>query len=137
MNRNKNCRKWLTELAEVRRVTIPRVVAVIVDKDRPIILHGFGNASKDGYCAVIYLVVDNEGEKRCNILTAKTRLSPLKKRTIPRPELIVGRRLAKLVNTVENALDEWNIVQTNLWLDSQTVLHWLENRGQWKVFVTN
>ena len=34
-------------------------------------------------------------------------------------------------------MDEWNIVQTNLWLDSQTVLHWLENRGQWKVFVTN
>ena len=132
-----NWRKWLTELAEVRRVTIPRVVAVIVDKDQPIILHGFGDASKDGYCAVIYLVVDNEGEKSCNILTAKTRLAPLKKRSIPRLKMIAGRTLAKLVNTVENALDEWNIVQTNLWLDSQTVLHWLENRGQWKIFVTN
>ena len=126
-----NWRKWLTELAEVQRVTIPRAVAVIVDKEQPIILHGFGDASKDGYCAVIYLVADNEGEKSCNILTAKTRLAP------PRLELIAGRTLAKLVNTVENALDEWNIVQTNLWLDSQTVLHWLENRGQWKVFVTN
>ena len=78
--------------------------------------------------------MDNEGKKSCNILTAKTRLAPLKKRNI---ELIAGRTLVKLVNTVENALDEWNIVQTNLWLDSQTVLHWLENRGQWKVFVTN
>ena len=38
---------------------------------------------------------------------------------------------------MENVLDEWNIVQTNLWLDSHTVLHWLENRRQWKVFVTN
>ena len=76
----------MTELAEVQRVTIPRVVAVIVDKDQPIFLHGFGDASKDGYCAVIYLVADNEGEESCNILTVKTRLAPLKKRSIPRLE---------------------------------------------------
>ena len=92
-------RKWLTELAEVQQVTIPRAVAVIIDKDQPIILHGFCDASEGGYCVVIYLVVDNEDAKSCNILTAKTRLTPLEKKSILRLELIAGRTMAKLVNT--------------------------------------
>ena len=133
-----NWRKWLTELAEVQQVTIPRFVAVIADKDLPIIFHGFGDASEDKYCAVIYLVVDNEGEKSCNILTAETRLAPLKKKSIPRLELMAGGTLAKLVNTVENALDKWNIVQTNLLLDSQNCFALAGNqRAVEGVFVTN
>ena len=93
--------KWLTELAEVQQVTIPRVVAAIIDKDQPIILHGFGDASEDGYCAVICLVVDNESDKSCNISTAKAKLTPLKKKSTLRLELIAGRTLEKLVNTVK------------------------------------
>jgi hypothetical protein len=99
-------------------------------------LHGFADASCKAYCAVVYLVCESSKGVQVELLTSKTRVAPVKAHTIPRLELMGGRILAQLVNTVNNALNgEVDIAETFLWLDSKTALYWINNRGEWKQFV--
>ncbi|XP_068749239.1 uncharacterized protein [Montipora capricornis] len=47
-----------------------------------------------------------------------------------------GRILARLMDTVKNALkEEVHITGTCQWLDSKTALWWINNKGEWKQFV--
>ena len=44
--------------------------------------------------------------------------------------------LARLMNSVKNALKTHvECVETRYWLDSKTVVCWIQNRGEWKQFV--
>ena len=54
---------------------------------------------------------------------------------IPRLELIAARIAARLLKTVRETLKNWEPEELMLWSDSSTVLHWLENRGQFRQFV--
>ena len=57
------------------------------------------------------------------LLTSKTRVSPIKEQTISRFELMSGKIIATLMDTVKNALkEEVNICTTCLWLGSKTAL---------------
>ena len=108
----------------------------VSSKARKISLHVFGDASKVAYCAAVYIVWHNESKSESHLVTAKTRLSPIKKDlTIPRLELTAARIAARLLQTVREALKNWNPEEFYLWSDSSTVLHWLENRGQYRQFV--
>ena len=100
-------------------------------------LHGFGDASKGAYCAVVYLVYQlNDGSRHASLLTSKTRVAPLKQLTIPRLELMSATVLARLVDTVRKALEpQLKVSGTTYWLDSKTALCWIRNRGEWKQFV--
>ena len=52
-------------------------------------IHGFSNASKNAYSAVVYLrTVYDDGSVSVCPVTSKTRVSPFKKQTIPRLELL-------------------------------------------------
>ncbi|XP_011884091.1 PREDICTED: uncharacterized protein LOC105571233 [Vollenhovia emeryi] len=71
-------------------------------------IHGFADASKNAYGACVYvLVVDVESKIHTNLLCAKTKIAPLKTQTIPRLELCAALVLAKLISTVEGALEFW------------------------------
>ena len=60
----------------------------------------------------------------------------MKKLTNPRLELMSGRVLARLMDTVKNALsEEMPITGTQQWLDSKTALWWINNKGEWNQFV--
>ena len=60
----------------------------------------------------------------------------LKGVVIPRLELMVALILVKLMVSVEGALAlEQSVKRSKLWLDSQTALFWIMNRGEWKQFV--
>ena len=99
-------------------------------------LHGFGDASKRAYCAVLYLVTHQVSGIYVQLLTLKTRVSPLKEKTIPILELTSVRILVQLTQTVHGALEhQVKLASTNLWLDSMTVLTWIKNRKEWKQFV--
>jgi hypothetical protein len=51
-------------------------------------LHGFCDASEKAYAAVIYARVETNAENKVTMLTAKTRVAPLKnKQTLTRLEL--------------------------------------------------
>ena len=128
--------RWIEDLKLVRVITVPRCLYPMAHGKVTCSLHGFADASKKAYCAMIYFVCEVFGSVHIELLTSKTRVAPLKAQTIPRLELMSGRVLAKLMDTVKNALkDEVEISATRLWLDSKTALCWINNQGEWKQFV--
>lgn len=62
---------------------------------RTFVLHGFCDSSEKAYLAVIY-IVSNQNHSSPSLLTAKTRVAPLKKITIPRLELCSALMIQKL-----------------------------------------
>jgi hypothetical protein len=101
-------------------------------------IHGFCDASKDAYGAVIYIrSLDATGVYHNNILCSKSRVAPLKATTIPQLELCAALLLAKLYVKVRNSI-KLNIDGTYFWTDSTIVLDWLaaETMNE-KIFVAN
>ena len=100
-------------------------------------LHGFGDASKKVYCAMVYLVYcTKDGKARVRLVASKTRVAPLKELSIPRFELMSARILAQLMYTGKNALQsQVKLDGVRFWLDSKTALSWIQNKGEWKQFV--
>ena len=93
-------------------------------------LHGFADATIKAYCAVVYFVCELVGSFSVELLTSKTRVAPLKMQTMPRLELMSGRILAGLMDTVKNALErEVDIKEIVLWLDCKTALYCINNAG--------
>ena len=127
---------WLDDMRSAKEVTVPRCVYRMPQGEINCFLHGFADASIKAYCAVVYFVCEVFGAVDVTLLTSKTRVAPLKKLTIPRLELMSGRVLARLMDTVKNALsEEVHITGTRQWLDSKTALWWINNKGEWKQFV--
>ena len=64
------------------------------------------------------------------------RVAPLKGMTTPRLELMAATILMRLLDAVINALScQLKVSSVTYWLDSKTVLYWIQNRGEWKQFV--
>ena len=100
-------------------------------------LHGFGDASKKAYCAMVYFVYRTKnGETHVRLVASKTRVAPQKELSIPRLELMSARILAQLMHTVKNALQsQLKLDGVRFWLDSKTALSWIQNKGESKQFV--
>ena len=130
--------KWVQDLVATREICLDRCLYdTSAGKVSKCYLHGFGDASKSAYCAVVYLVYHcNDGEARARLIASKTRVAPLKELSIPRLELITARILAQLVNTIQSALSsQMKLDGVRYWLDSKTALCWIRNHGEWKQFV--
>ena len=76
---------WVDDLNTTREIQIPRCVYARDDKHiTECFLHGFGDASKAAYCAVVYLVYKTQdGTRRVIMLASKSRVAPLKSLTDP------------------------------------------------------
>lgn len=128
---------WLKDLNNVKTISIPRCM---FDKNEGEVLscqlHGFADASKKAYCAMVFLVCKTTQGSYTRLLCAKSRVAPLKELSIPRLELMSARILATLMKTVLKALDsEIKVESVRYWLDSKTALYWIANNGEWKQFV--
>ena len=128
--------RWERDLWETKVIVVPRCIHPHKTKEAIYSLHGFGDASSKAYCAVVYLVCESEDGIYSRLICSKTRIAPLKSLSIPRLELMSARILAKLMDSVKNALsDQIEIQLCKYWLDSKTALFWLNNAGEWKQFV--
>ena len=120
----------------MKEIRIPRCVIPATVDDTEYYLHAFADASKEAYCATVYLVCKLHNQMTANIIAAKTRLPPLKKNmSIPRLELTAARIVSKLPVTVKEALSSIPIEECIMWTDDSTVLHWIEGNGKYKQFV--
>ena len=93
---------WVRDLKSANEVTIPRCYY----EEGKIIscsLHGFGDASKIAYSAVIYLVCQTTVGTYVKLVASKTRIAPLKQLSIPRLGLS-AKILVALMNAVKTAL---------------------------------
>ena len=98
-------------------------------------LHGFMDAS---YEAVVYLwMSDTFDHMQISLITAKTKVAPIKKLTIPRLELCGAYLLTQVLSHVKNVLE---ISLSNVYAstDSTIVLSWLVgNPRRFKTYVGN
>ena len=81
-------KQWQRELKKVEEIVFSRSLLQTIEE--PVErrwLHGFGDASKQAYCAVIYLVQQQFSGTYARLTTSKTRLAPIKPKSIPRLEL--------------------------------------------------
>ena len=135
----KKWEKWKGDMFAAWEIRISRCVYENAsEKVVECYLHGFGDACKRAYCAVVYLVCKlDSGVTRVSLLASKTRVAPIKELTIPRLELMSGRIFAQLVHKVRTALEsELRLNGTRLWLDSNA-LCWIKNNGEWKQLVSH
>ena len=128
---------WVRDLKSAKEVTIPRCYYEGMEGEiLSCSLHGFGDASKIAYSAVIYLVCQTTMGTYVKLVASKTRIAPLKQLTIPRLELMSAKILVTLMSAVKAALkSQVNIDSVHYWLDSQTALYWINDSSEWKQFV--
>ena len=127
----------MSDLKETGNISLPRCLyGKETGTVKSCYLHGFADASKNAYCAVIYLVYETDDGILSRLICAETRVAPLKQLSIPRPELMSGRILSTLMDTVYKALSpQVKIDGYRYWLDSKTALYWINSQGLWKQFV--
>nr|XP_026498604.1 uncharacterized protein LOC113402535 [Vanessa tameamea]XP_026498685.1 uncharacterized protein LOC113402600 [Vanessa tameamea]XP_026500528.1 uncharacterized protein LOC113404014 [Vanessa tameamea] len=126
-------REQLSLLTDVR---IPRWIGTTLNQKLE--LHGFSDASKTAYSAVIYLrTIDLEGKIHVTLIVAKTRVAPVKQISIPRLELCGAVLLSQLLIETANILSIPKD-QIKAWTDSTVVLAWINDHpSRWKTFVAN
>ncbi|UYV64523.1 hypothetical protein LAZ67_3001090 [Cordylochernes scorpioides] len=134
-------RKWNTferEMKHLQQVSIPRCIFkrnLLISNMQ---MHGFCDSSELAYSAVCYLRITYENNQiETILLTAKTKVAPIKKITIPRLELCAALMLAQLQSQTTQALP-FNIDEQLYWTDSKIVLAWITSESKkWQIFVAN
>ena len=130
--------EWLNGLAALKAWRIPRRYFEHLWSDNPhLSLHGFGDASPQGYGACVYLVMKTEAGWETSLVISRARVAPLKEISLPRLELLGSLLLARLMEYVRTAL-RLGDVKCHCWTDSTVALAWIQgDPNQWKVFVAN
>lgn len=131
--------RWLNELQELSNFTVPRCFYSPDDniKGTQCELHIFGDGSEIGYGAVAYLRFIGINGIRVTIAFAKSRLTPMKKVTIPRIELAGSHLAVQMRNMIKRELKNY-IQREYFWTDSMTVLKFIRNeRKRFHRFVAN
>lgn len=133
--------RWFTWRTELTCLTTKYIPRCYFPKDGRIMckqLHGFSDASESAYAAVVYFrSMDTDGKVYVSLVTAKTKVAPIKRLTIPRLELCGAQLLAHLLYHLKELFDiPCHAIYA--WTDSTIVLDWLSsNSRQFKTFVGN
>lgn len=127
--------EWLkikTQLPSLTAITIPRWIGTLSSSTN-IEIHAFSDASEMATAAVVYIKCGDN----VRLLTAKTKVAPFKKLSIPKLELcaaLLASRLKK--NAIESM--KLNASKIKMYSDSKVALAWItSNPNRWKVFVSN
>ena len=100
-------------------------------------LHGFCDSSNQIYCAVVYLRIETTFGIRVSLLVSKTKVTPLKKLSMPRLELLFCVLLNKLLNEALSIVTK-HICVNNIccWSDSKVACCWIKGREKsWRPWV--
>lgn len=117
--------EWLSMLRRIEEVKLPRCYGSQFCNGLTEI-HVFVDASESAYAAAAYARIQTSEGIKCVLVTAKTRVCPLKGLTVPRMELnaaVLGCRLSQFIRKSHNIEFE----SFTFWSDSTTVLSWLNS----------
>lgn len=113
---------WASNLQHIEDINIPRFYGISAKS--LIELHTFVDASEDAFSCAVYIRIIESTNIRCVLVSAKSKVAPLKPLSMPRLELqaaLIGARLASSVKADQT----FKIHQEYYWSDSITVLSWL------------
>ena len=132
--------QWRSELPLLSSKHIPRCYFSKDSHIATVQLHGFSDASENAYAAVVYLrMTDVFGKVQISLVSAKTKVAPIKRLTIPRFELCGALSYSHnyVLSHVKDVL-EVPLSSVYAWTDSTIVLSWLVgNPRRFKTFVGN
>ncbi|XP_076301510.1 uncharacterized protein LOC143219381 [Lasioglossum baleicum] len=128
---------FCAELKLLERVRIPRPLSCSAHPTQRE-MHGFADASERAYAAVLYLRTKEEDEQwKVTLITAKSKVAPLKQVSLPRLELCAAHLLARLAQKTATTLEFTNTTM-HLWSDSTVALGWIQaHPSRWKTYVAN
>ena len=134
----KEFKKWLDSIKTLENIKVPRCVKQLSSHDVKFQLHAFADASEVGYGVAIYVRSEYpDNSIHCSLLIGKSRVSPLKKITIPKLELTAATLAARMTHTVSKELD-YQIEGKYFWTDSTAVLQSIANETTcYNTFVAN
>ncbi|XP_071653077.1 uncharacterized protein [Temnothorax longispinosus] len=127
----------LRELPMVEAKRIPRWLHTGSSSSR-LEIHGFADASERAYAAVIYLKASTDGGRSVvTLLTAKSKVAPVKRVTLPRLELSAAAMLTRLAAKAQETL-KLVVSQIHLYSDSEVTLAWIRGHpSRWTTYVAN
>ncbi|XP_054723591.1 uncharacterized protein LOC129233642 [Uloborus diversus] len=131
--------KWCNDVKDIPKIKIPRYYFLKGPKRviETIELHSFSDASLRAYATVVYLrIVYNDGSVHTNLVTAKSRVSPLKTLSLPRLELLGALLASRLSSRVSSSLKI--PLEKHWWTDSTIAYFWIRKSPRdFKPFVKN
>ena len=115
--------KWRQEIKELEKLEIKRCVKPNdFGPVKAVEMHYYGQCS--------YLRLINEhGQVHCSFVVGKTRVTPLKYKTIPRLEIAAATTSARMSEFVRIEL-EYPEIKEFFWTDSRVVLRYISNEAK-------
>ena len=130
--------KWNKELPSISKHPIERKLVSTQTTVLEIQLHGYSDASQMAYGAVVYARhLHDNATVTTALVTAKSKIAPVKELSVPRLELCGAQLLARLITVTAQEMD---VSASSLfcWCDSTAVLGWLRSPpDKGAVFVRN
>ena len=120
--------RWEKWNGTLETYTVSRPLAPYHQPIEEVTLHGFGDASVNGVCAVVYAVVRQEDGVTQDLVCSKARIAKLNL-TIPRLELISGHMTVNLTTNVRQAVTDYQ-APIHCWLDSTVALYSFKDQGK-------
>ena len=135
MNLYTSWENFKTNLSKIDNIEVSRYVLTTTQSKCQI--HGFSDASIRAYGCCIYIRSRVNDIISCRLLTAKSKVAPLKIKSLPRLELCAAHLLAKLWAKVKPMLS-CGIESITFWTDSEITLHWIKTHpANLATFVSN
>ena len=130
--------QWKRKLPSLTTLPIPRCYQPRDFSVSSLQLHGFSDTSEEAYSGVVYLrLQSSDGKAHTTLVISETKVSPIKRLSIPRLELCGTHVPVKLLCHVRKVLDE-PITSVFAWTNSTIVLSWLsDNPRRFKTYVGN
>ncbi|XP_055522640.1 uncharacterized protein LOC129716828 [Wyeomyia smithii] len=117
---------WVRVLHQIEKLEVRRCYRTASSKHADVQLHTFVDASENGFAAATYLRFEEGSSIECVLVSAKTRVAPIKFLSIPRSELqaaVLGMRLTK---TILESLTI-DVKEALYYTDSRDVCCWLNS----------
>ena len=101
-------------------------------------LHIFSDASEKTYGCCPYLWLQEDEKLKVSLVISKVRVSPFKRVTLPRLELVAALLGARILNFLLNSLQLPFTVQVKCYSDSMITFTWIKGQSRrWNTFVAN
>ena len=125
-------------LSDFRNISFSRSIQPSQEPKGPPMLLVFGDGSLDKYCAIAYVRWElMDGSVECRLISCKSRVTPRKKISIPRIELMGSLMAIRLAKKICDTF-QFQFSETHFFTDSSAVLGMLHcDSVTFKEFVGN